>query len=129
LIAVELVFLDREFSVLKLGNVPELDFNSGMFFLAKTGDGVTLVCETERAPEAVACERGWTGFYIDGELDFSLVGILAGITGILAGEGIAVFAVSVYETDYVFIKKENAGAARRALEKNGYVIKNVMGDV
>lgn len=127
--AMELVFLDKEFSVLKLGNVPELDFNSGVFFLARTRDGVTLVCETERAPEAAACERGWTGFFIDGVLDFSLVGILAGITGILAGEGIAVFAVSVYETDYVFIKKENAAAARRALEKNGYGIINNMGEV
>ena len=35
-----------------------------------------------------AREDGWKGFYIEGVLDFSLIGILSNISGILAGEGI-----------------------------------------
>ena len=80
------------------------------------------VCETENEPEALRAERGWRGFCIKGELDFSLVGVLAKITGILAGKSIPVFTVSTFDTDYVFIKKENAAAASEALKCGGYRI-------
>ena len=51
---------------------------------------------------------------IAGTLDFSLVGILARISGILAEEKIGIFAVSTYNTDYILtkaeqLKKDNTG--------------------
>lgn len=70
-------------------------------------------------------EDGWKGFYIAGELDFSLIGILAKLSGILAGEGIGIFVVSTYNTDYIFVKEENFKAAIRALERNGYEIQDL----
>lgn len=59
---------------------------------------------------------------IQGVLDFSLIGILAKITGILAENNISVFAISTYNTDYVLVKKENYQNALEILEKSGYEI-------
>lgn len=53
------------------------------------------------------CDDGWKAFRIQGILDFSLIGILAKIATVLADNGISIFAVSTYNTDYVLIKKEN----------------------
>ena len=53
------------------------------------------------------CDDGWKAFSIQGVLDFSLIGILAKIATVLADNGISIFAVSTYNTDYVLIKKEN----------------------
>ena len=53
------------------------------------------------------CNDGWKAFRIQGVLDFSLIGILAKIATVLADNGISIFAVLTYNTDYVLIKKEN----------------------
>ena len=62
------------------------------------------------------------GFRIQGVLDFSLIGILSKISGILADNKIGIFAVSTYNTDYILVKSENFGRAIDALRKEGYTI-------
>lgn len=55
-------------------------------------------------------------------MDFSHIGILAQIAKILAGQNISIFAVSTYDTDYIFVKEENFEKAVRTLEGNHYRI-------
>ena len=55
-------------------------------------------------------------------LDFSLIGILSKISGILADNKIGIFAVSTYNTDYILVKKENFEKALRVLGEAGYEI-------
>ncbi|MBO6115435.1 MAG: ACT domain-containing protein, partial [Lachnospiraceae bacterium] len=66
---------------------------------------------------------GWRGFRIQGVLDFSLIGILSGISTILADNKIGIFAVSTYNTDYILVKEENFIKALEVLAKEGYEIK------
>ncbi|MDD5944711.1 MAG: ACT domain-containing protein [Clostridia bacterium] len=95
----------------------------GLFFTGNTDREFSLVCETALVPDGYTDrEDGWKAFRIDGQLDFSLVGILAPIAGILAEERICIFALSTFDTDYILIKKENEKRAASALEKNGYII-------
>ena len=54
-----------------------------------------------------------------GELDFSLIGILARISDILARREIGIFVVSTYNTDYVLTKGADFGRALKALEEEG----------
>lgn len=68
------------------------------------------------------CNDGWKAFRIQGVLDFSLIGILAKIATVLADNGISIFAVSTYNTDYVLIKKENYQKALDILQTTGYKI-------
>ena len=82
------------------------------------------MCRTEDVPITVKVrDDGWRGFRIVGILDFSLVGILARISGILAEAGISIFAVSTFNTDYVLLKQEKFAQALEVLEAAGYEVK------
>ena len=56
-------------------------------------------------------------------LDFSLIGILAKISRILATNEIGIFAVSTYNTDYILTKEENFDKALEVLRNAGYRLK------
>ncbi|MBO6067967.1 MAG: ACT domain-containing protein, partial [Bacteroidales bacterium] len=62
-------------------------------------------------------------FRIEAKLDFSLVGILAKISKVLADGGIGIFAISTYNTDYILTKSENFERAIGLLQSAGYSIK------
>jgi len=117
----ELMVLPFALSVCKLASWSSADLERPFFFLCRTAEELSLVCPTADVPgETLAREDGWRGFYIAGELDFSLVGILARIADILAREGVSLFAVSTYNTDYILVKEENFGRAKEALRREGY---------
>ena len=119
----ELEVLDAELSVCKLNTKTEPDLPGGLYFLARTDEELSLVCETERVPAAaLARDDGWRAFRIRGTLDFSLIGILSRLSAVLAEQGIGIFAVSTYNTDYILVKRENLHRALAALEQAGYVI-------
>lgn len=113
--------LNGEFSVLKYKELP--DGLVAPYFTAVTEDEVSVLCKTEHRPSGfVKSEDGFGGFMIDAELDFSLVGILSRITAILADNEISVFAVSTYNTDYIFVKTEQLSLAVQLLQQSGYEI-------
>ena len=110
-------------TVCKVRDISEIDTAAGFFFIGKTDEEISLVCKTEETPaETIERDDGWKGFRIRGALDFSLVGILAGISGILAGHKISIFAVSTYNTDYILVKEENFDRALKVLASEGYSI-------
>jgi hypothetical protein len=86
----------------------------------KTPEEISLVCEAHLVPKEVNAETGWDCMKVHGVLDFSLIGIIAKITAILAAEAISVFVISTYDTDYLLIKESKTQQATEALEKNGY---------
>ena len=54
-----------------------------------------------------------------------LIGILSRISEILASNNIGIFAVSTYNTDYIFVKEENYEKALDALKNAGYKLISV----
>lgn len=120
----ELKVLDVELSVCKVADVSDIDFATDLVFVGKTDEELSLVCPTAAVPAlTVAREDGWRTFRIEGVLDFSLIGILARISNILADEGIGIFVVSTYNTDYVLVKASSLDEALLALERKGYVVR------
>lgn len=57
-----------------------------------------------------------------GPLDFSLIGILASISSILAANKISIFAISTYDTDYILLKNDKVDEAVEILKANNYAI-------
>lgn len=111
--------LDGEFCVCKVSDLSGIDLTEEFCFIGKTDEEISVVCRT--APNnCVEREDGWRGFRIEGTLDFLLIGILSKISAILAENKIGIFVVSTYNTDYVFVKRENFGNAVKALEGSGY---------
>ncbi|MBO4932055.1 MAG: ACT domain-containing protein, partial [Clostridia bacterium] len=68
-------------------------------------------------------EDDWRALRVAGKLDFALVGILAELSAVLARRNIGIFAVSTYNTDYIFLKNARFEEAVSALEKAGYPVK------
>ncbi len=129
----ELKRLSQDLTVCKVASVADIDLHSELLFVGKTDEEISLVCPTSDVPQhTTERDDGWKGFRIQGVLDFSLIGILAKLSGILAeneiGMGIlaeneiGIFAVSTYNTDYILVKAENFDRAMDALAASGYVI-------
>lgn len=113
--------LSHDFSVCKVSDLSSVHLDAAFCFLGKTDEERSLVCLTSDVPEnCIAREDGWKAFRISGVLDFSLIGILAHITALLAEKEISVFALSTYNTDYVLVKKERFDEAIRTLERAGF---------
>ena len=116
--------LPQDLTVCKLASLNQLDLSAGFFFVGRTDEEISLVCETSRVPEnTLAREDGWRAFRVEeGPLDFSLVGILARISAVLAENQIGIFAVSTFNTDYILVKKDNFPKAQKALISAGYIV-------
>lgn len=115
--------IDHDFSICKVADYSQVDLNQEYCFTGKTEDENSLVCTTECVPDNVLIrEDGWKAFRIEGVLDFSLIGILARISTVLADSHIGIFVISTYNTDYVLVKEENFQKAAMVLSQAGYEI-------
>ena len=95
----------------------------GEFFSVTRTDGeLSIVCAEADVPAAVLCERGWRLFKIDAVMDFSLVGIVAGISAALAGANVGIFVLSTYNTDYILVRQPDFAVAAAALQAAGYTV-------
>lgn len=119
----EIKILENVFSVCKAADYSQVDFSAEFCFVGKTDEENSLVCAVEHVPANVT-ERddGWRAFRIQGILDFSLIGILSKIAGLMAENGIGIFVVSTYNTDYILTKEVNFEKALRILSDEGYTI-------
>lgn len=120
---IEIKRIEHDFSICKVPGIPSDALKEEFCFIGKTDEELSLVCLTSKVPEnATDRDDGWKAFRIQGILDFSLIGILAPIAGILAENKVGIFAVSTYNTDYILVKKDKFEKAVSLLENNGYSI-------
>lgn len=119
----EIKKIEGDFTICKVDDFSEVNYEAEYCFIGKTDEEKSVVCRTEDVPKNVSeREDGWRAFRIEGVLDFSLTGILAEISALLAEEKIGIFAVSTFNTDYVLVKKENEMKALGKLGRSGYKI-------
>ena len=118
--------LEGKYGVCRLSTdeaVPSWAFKGEFFSITKTEDELSIVCLEENISEKIKSEKGWRVLKVEGPLDFSLVGILSKISGLMAKNNISIFAISTYDTDYILIKDENIKKAIKVLNEDYY---NVM---
>ncbi|MCD7854717.1 MAG: ACT domain-containing protein [Clostridiales bacterium] len=122
----KLKVIEGSFSICKVNNINDIDLKNEFTFVSVTDEEISLVCKTECIEEndIETAERddGWKAFRIEGVLDFSLLGIIAHISKILAENKIGIFVVSTYNTDYIFVKENNFDKAIKVLKDNKYII-------
>lgn len=106
--------------------LPEALASTPMCFISRTDEELSVLCPdpvaTALALPDVAAEHsaGWSGLAVIGPLDFSIVGLLADLSQVLAQARISLFAVSTYDTDYLFVQTPQLRAAQAALAAAGY---------
>lgn len=119
----ELKKIHYDLTVCKVADASAFDLTKDFYFIGKTDEELSLVIPIEETPaETTERDDGWRAFRIQGVLDFSLIGILSKISGLLADAKIGIFAVSTYNTDYVLVKRENYEKALAVLADAGYQI-------
>ena len=119
----EIKKIDYDFSVCKVKDFSKANLENEYCFIGKTDEENSLVCITENTPDNVTeREDDWKAFRIQGVLDFSLIGILAKISALLAENKIGIFAISTYNTDYILTKKDNYEKALEVLINAGYQV-------
>lgn len=125
---IRLILLKGIFAVAQLekgSSFPDWAINSELWSITATQDEVSIVCRQDIVPTQVKSEKDWRCLKVDAVLDFSLVGILASLTLPLAQEGISIFALSTFNTDYLLIKDKDVEKAIMVLMKQGFeILKN-----
>ena len=120
---ITLRLLKERFAVCRIRKTEQADLTVPFTFLSVTEEEVSLVCPEDSAPvETLAREDGWRCLKIEGILDFSMIGVIAGISQTLAQAGISLFAISTYNTDYVLIREAMLEKAINALSGDGYAL-------
>ena len=115
--------LPHNLTVCKTQSISDINQSADFFFIGRTDEELSLVCRTEDVPErALERDDGWRGFRIEGVLDFSLIGILSKLSAVLAENGIGIFAVSTFNTDYILVKEENFDRTMDVLAAAGYEV-------
>jgi len=116
--------IDKEFAICKLKDYSNVNLKGEYYFIGRSNDENSLLCLKEDVPnDVLQIQDGYKGFYIDGVLDFSLIGIIASISKILAANQIPVIVESTYNTDYVFVLNKHYKKALECLTDNGYEIR------
>jgi hypothetical protein len=123
----DLDLLSASYAVCRLAPglpVPAWAEKGDLVSITRTTDELSIVCPQDQVPDQVRSERDFRVLKIRGPLDFSLVGVLAGLAGPLAAAGISLFALSTFDTDYLLVKQDNLGRAAEILIREGH---NILG--
>jgi len=115
--------LEDDYSIHRLppgSDVPAMPRETVFSSITRTDEEVTVVCSSAIDLKAEHTEPGWSVLKVIGPLDFSLTGILAGISRVLSDVEISLFALSTWDTDYILIKSCDREAAIKALTGAGH---------
>jgi uncharacterized protein len=123
--ALSLTVLPQRLAMSRLSpdeNPPPWVFAQSFWSVTRTAQELSVVAPEAAFPSEWKIEGGWRALQVQGPLDFSLTGILSGISHPLAGAGISIFAISTYDTDFILVKEEKLDAAKIVLVQNGFII-------
>lgn len=122
-----LKIIDGSFAIHRFSaneEIPNQIYQSKFYSITKTDEEISVVCSSSVYLGSERTETGWTCIKIVGPLDFSLTGIMADISSVLADTKISIFAISTFDTDYILVKSEKLQAAKKALGQAEYIFQN-----
>ena len=104
--------------------IPDHVYKGQFYSISKTDEELSIVCPSSVSINSENSATGWACIKVYGPLDFSLTGILADISAILAKTGISIFAISTFDTDYILVRSEKLQVAKKALQQAEHTFKN-----
>lgn len=103
--------------------LPKAALDSPFFAIMRTDEELSFVLPESVELKSGQVDAGWVCFKVNGPLALNQVGIMAQIAAALAQAGVALFALSTFETDYILVKREQAGAAQEAFTSAGMKVR------
>lgn len=92
--------------------------------VTRTRDELSIVAPEDAVPRSVRSERGWRAMSVRGPLEFSLTGVLAGLSGALSDAGIPIFVVSTFDTDWLLVRADDVDRAVEVLAAAGHRVRS-----
>ncbi len=90
--------------------VPDWATKGDFTSISRSTDELSIVCRANNLPPDVHSPHHWICLKLEGPFPFSQTGVLLSFIDPLSNNGIPVFAISTYDTDYVLIPEEHARA-------------------
>jgi hypothetical protein len=92
------------------------DFTS----LTRTPDELSIVCPANNLPLDLHSPNRWICLKLEGPFPFSQTGVLLSFIEPLSRNEIPIFAISTYDTDYVFVQEEFSELVLSTLRAAGH---------
>jgi uncharacterized protein len=102
--------------------LPDSIAEAGFYSLTRTEAELTIVCPEAHLAPGTTSEVGWRCFKVRGLLDFSEIGIIFSVTRPLAENGVSVFIISTFSTDYFMVKENDLAKAIDVLTAEGHQV-------
>ena len=102
--------------------IPEWIAEIGFYSITRTEEELSIVCPESHLAPGISSESGWRCFKVQGLLDFSEIGIIFSLTRPLAENGVSVFVISTFNTDYLMVKENDLAKAIGALTAEGHQV-------
>jgi len=100
--------------------IPDWATKGGLTSATRTADELSIVCPAEHIPEDGRPALRWMCLKVEGPFPFSQTGVLLSFIEPLSNNGIPIFAISTYDTDYILIPEENSNRAADLLRGAGH---------
>jgi len=99
---------------------PEWATNGEFTSITRTADELSIVCPIQNVPEGMKSGPRWICLKLEGPFPFSQTGVLLSFIEPLSRNGIPIFTISTYDTDYVLVQEGFADQALAILQSSGH---------
>ena len=116
---------DEPLAVVRLGpgtDMPSWASAATLFSVTATATETSIVCGRAGVPKKAKQEGPFTAFSVAGTLDFALTGVLSSLLVPLAEEGVSVFTLSTFDTDWILVRMRDADRAEEAWRRTGCAV-------
>jgi uncharacterized protein len=115
--------LTEIYAIIRLASdapIPDWATNGEFTSITRSTDELSIVCPIKNLPSAVQSSHHWICLKLEGPFPFSQTGVLLSFIEPLSDNGIPIFAISTFDTDYVFVQEEFAETTFETLRKAGH---------
>jgi len=99
---------------------PEWALKGEFVSITRTPDELSIVCPVESIPRDINFEVRWICLKLEGLFAFLQTGVLLSFIEPLSNNGVPIFAVATYDTDYVLIPQDHTQQALDLLSDAGH---------
>ncbi len=100
--------------------VPEWATGGTFTSISRTPEELSIVCPAANLPAHIQTQHHWICLGLRGPFPFSVTGVLLSFIEPLSTNGVPIFAISTFDTDYLLIQEEYIGVAQDLLRRAGH---------
>lgn len=117
--------LPQKLSVMRLdasAPFPEWASDATFFSITRACSELSIFCDSDAMPDVPEKIDGWRAFYVAGNIDLALAGVISSLALPLAMKQIPIFSISTHDTDYMVVRENQLDDALDVLRRAGHSI-------